>query len=181
MQVHAAVDIPQAFVASSGTITKLWQVLAGPCPVVAATAHCHDGLVRQFATLEELLGYENPERASITSLELSARSTDRKTAAQISLGARYSKSITASLSGEEGCISSLRTSLTDVLDGMRPWYSRIATVDLSDVWIVLFAFPFLLIQVLGAFSPGSTKVALPFPTAVYVTAVLVGVLVVHRY
>jgi hypothetical protein len=89
VQVHATVDIRQAFVATSGDITKLWHLLAEPCPVVAATAHCHDGLVRQFATLDALVGYENPARASITSLELSAKSADRETTAQISLGARY--------------------------------------------------------------------------------------------
>jgi hypothetical protein len=174
VQVHATVDIPQAFVATSGDITKLWHVLAEPCPVFAATAHCHDGLVRQFATLEGLVGYENPGRASITSLELSAMSADRETTAQISLGTRYSTSMTASLHGEEACISSLRTSLTDILDGMRPWYSRIATVELFYVWVPIFAFPYLLIQILGASSPSSSKMEIPFRTAVYLTAVVVG-------
>jgi hypothetical protein len=176
VQVHATVDIPQAFVATSGAITKLWQALSEPCPVIAATAHCHDGLVRQFATLEALLGYENPERASITSLEFSARSADRETTAQISLGARYSTSIRASLRGEEACILSLRTSLTDVLDGIRPWYTRIATVELFYVWFAIVGFPSLLIQILGATSPSSPKVAIPFRTVVYLTAVVVGAL-----
>lgn len=176
MQVHAAVDIPQAFVATSGDITKLWRVLAEPCPVVAATARCQDGLVRQFSTLEALVRYENPRRASITSLELSARSANHETTAEISLGRRYTTSMTASLRGEEACISSLRTSLTDVLEGMRPWYSRIATVDLFFVWFPILTVPYLLITILGLSSPRSSKVEIPFRTAVYLTAVVVGAL-----
>ncbi len=178
MQVHATVDIRQAFVATSGGITKLWHVLAESCPMVTATAHCHDGLVRQFATLEALVGYENPVRASITSLELSARSDDRETRAEVSLGSPYSASMKASLHGEEGCISSLRTSVTDVLDGMRPWYSRIATVDLSIVWGSVILAPFAVLQIfaviMSASSSPKIQIQIPFRTALYYTAVVIG-------
>lgn len=174
MQVHATVDIQQAFAATSGDITKLWHVLAKPCPVVAATAHCRDGLVRQFLTLEALVGYENPGRASILSLEISARSADSETTAQVSLGTRYSASVKASLRGEEGCISSLRTSLTDVLDGMRPWYSPIAKVDLLFVWVPIFVVSSLVLQVMSLSGSTSLKVAIPFRTAVFIATVVVG-------
>jgi predicted lysophospholipase L1 biosynthesis ABC-type transport system permease subunit len=84
--------------------------------------------------------------------------------------------MTASLRGEEACISSLRTSLTDVLDGMRPWYSWIAMVDLFLVWFPILTVPYLLLQALGLSRSSSSKVEIPFRTAVYMLAVVVGAL-----
>jgi hypothetical protein len=77
-----------------------------------------------------------------------------------------------SLRGEETCISSLRTSLTDILDGMCPWYSRIATVDLFYVWVPSFMVLTLVLQFMS--SPSTPKVAIPFRKALYLTAVFVG-------
>ena len=148
--------MPQAFVAKGDNISKLWNLLSTAVAPPSATAHCADSLVRRFETLDQLTSYENSKRATITALELSARTRDGDMSAEVSLGGRFSAPISVSLRGEEDQVSPLRTSLTDVLNGMRPWYSHISTIDLLYI-----SLPILFLAQIGASVVGAVAQGLP--------------------
>jgi hypothetical protein len=95
--------------------------------------------VRHFESCEELLHYENPLRAAIVSIELSAMSHPYERA-EVSVGQKYSSIVEFTLHGQESNISDLRRSLADVVDGMKPWYSWVATVSLFN-----FLFPLVFV------------------------------------
>ena len=174
MQVHTKVDIPQAFVATATDVSKIWKTFHDGGMKVSATANCVDGLVRHFESCELLTQYENPQRAALISLEISAMSSEPYQTGEVSLGARYSAPISVSLRGEESLVSSMRTALTDTVDGMRPWYSRIATIDLFNVWFPILA---VLILVFQAMTPSDTsRPALPLTKAVMLVAIAAGLL-----
>jgi len=140
VEVHTKLDIPHAFVATSEDVTKLWNTLEAAGMKVTATASCFDELVRHFDTCEPVIKYDNPQRAAFTAIEISARSREPFITAEISLGARYSAPISVSLRGDEDIVSSMRTTLTDVVAGMKPWYSRIATIHPLLVGMPIFGF-----------------------------------------
>jgi hypothetical protein len=174
MEAHTKFDIGHAFVATSNDVSKLWSTLQVGGLTITATAACTDGLVRHFDDSISLVEYDNPGRAAIVSLELSGRSSEPYVTAEVSLGARYSAPISISLRGEENVVSSIRTALTDIIDGMRAWYSRIATIDFFFVWFPIFWVLALLIQIM---SPSNTPVpATPLKKATLIAVIAIALI-----
>jgi hypothetical protein len=94
--------------------------------------------------------------------------------AEISLGARYSAPVSVSLRGEEAVVASMRMAFTDILDGMKPWYSRISTIDLFYVWFPIFMVLMLLFYIM---SPSNApKPAVPLTKALSILAIMVIVI-----
>lgn len=176
MDVHAKFDIPQAFVATANDVSKIWKAFDDAAMDVNATANCNDGLVRHFESCESLVQYDNPQRAAITSLEISARCREPYQTGEVSLGGRYSASISVSLRGEEAMVSAIRTTLMDTIDGMKPWYSRVSTIDLFYVWFPIFMVLSLLVSMM---TPSDTPTpAIPFAKAVVLLAQLLALIAV---
>lgn len=174
MDAHTKFDIQQAFVATSQDITKMWKTFENSGMAVTATVSCSDGLVRHFQDSELLTQYENPQRASIAALEIAGRSREPYATAEISLGAHYSAPVSVSIRGDETIVASMRTGLTDTLDGMKPWYSRISTIDLFYVWFPIFMVLMLLLQIMA---PSNTpSPAIPFRKALSLLAIAVTVI-----
>lgn len=174
MEAHTKFDIAHAFVATSSDISKLWGIFENAGLTVTATVSCTDGLVRHFDNCESLIAYDNPKRAAITSLELSAKSHDPYTTAEISLGARYTAPISISLRGEENVISSMRTNVSDTVDGMRAWYSRVSTIDFFYFWLPIFMVLSLLVQIMSP--SGTPHPPAPLKKALEVLAIVAAVL-----
>mgnify|MGYP006951097362 CR=1 FL=1 len=174
MEAHTKFDIAHAFVATSNDISKLWDIFQNYGLIVTATVSCADGLVRHFDSCESLVQYDNPARAAITSLEISARSRDPYATAEISLGARYSAPISISLRGEENAVSSMRTYVSDAVDGMRAWYSRIARIDFFYIWFPIFMVLFLLAQIMSP--SGTPHPAMPLKKALELVAISTAVI-----
>lgn len=172
MEAHTKLDIAHAFVATSNDISKLWEIFENYGLEVTATASCADGLVRQFDSCAPLIQYDNPARAAMISLEISARSSDPYITAEISLGARYSAPISISLRGEENTISSMRTYVSDTVDGMRAWYTRIARVEFFYIWFPVFMVLLLIAQVMSP--SGAPHPAMPLKKALELVAILVA-------
>lgn len=140
MEVSTQFNIQQAFVTTSEDTVKIWKTIENKGMLVKATVNCSDGLIRNFQDSEMLAQYENPPRASITSLEIAGYCHKPYATATVTLGSgRFlSSPVSVSIRGEEDLVASMRTTLTDTLDGMRPWYSRIATLDMLSVWLFIF-------------------------------------------
>ena len=128
------------------------------------------GLVRHFEDYEMLKHYDNPKRAHITALEISGHCREPYTTAEMSLGRRYSTSASVSIRGEEALVATLRMSFSSTtLYGMKPWYSRIATVDLFYVWFPIFIVLMFLIQIMV---PSNTpRPPVPFRQCVNILAI----------
>ncbi|MET1083681.1 MAG: hypothetical protein ABWY12_11630 [Burkholderiales bacterium] len=140
MQVEVEEGIKQAFVVEDHHVAKIWKTLEENGMEVRAKAYCSDGLVRRFTRSKELLHYENPQRAAIRTLEIDGYCYDgpMKTAG-ICLRQAYvfGEFVSLSLGGEEAPVTGIRTSLRDTLDGMKPWYSWIATAGITTILMVI--------------------------------------------
>jgi hypothetical protein len=131
-------DFKHAFVVQKSDIERLWKVLQDKRLTVTASIICADNTERDFDNCEELVGYENAKRAAITSLKISGKSSPSgETQAGISFNKEWpSVPISIQLSGEEGVVLPMEKKITDIVDGMRPWYSPVTEVGLfRATWV----------------------------------------------
>ena len=129
MDTRAQVSRTHAFVLREQSVRKIWRILEEHIGAVEAIARCADELVRTFGGVEELVDYENAASKRILSLELDARSNDRKISAELSFADHSWGTIALELRGDESAVSQLKGQLDDVFEGLRPWYWRFSRVD----------------------------------------------------
>lgn len=145
MEAHAKFEANQAFVIKSKDITKIWKLLEDNGMIVEASISCSDQLIRKFTNCETLAQYDNPKRMRITALEISGLSKEPYEKADISIGRSNYTPISVSIRGEESSVALMRMTLADIIDGIKPWYSRFAIIDLwYPLTIILFAGLFIL-------------------------------------
>jgi hypothetical protein len=172
VEVYTKFDVHQGFVARDHDVTKIWRTLEESGMTVKATISSSDGLVRSFQDVKALATYENSRRAAITTLELSGVRRDPYAVAEITLGGYYSAPISVSIRDEETLVARTRMSLTDIFDGMKPWYSRIATVELFWVWLAIFAVSLFLFDMMHPSHTPAPQVS--FKVALITLAVLIA-------
>ena len=156
------------FVATSQDIAKIWKTIENNGMSVNVTVSCSDGLVRTFEDCEKLIEYDNPKRAQITAIEISGRCRDPYTTTEITLGRRYSSNVSVSIRGEESLVESSRILFSDILDGMKPWYSKISSIDLWYVFFPIFMVLVLLVQIMAP--SNNPKQAIPLDKALVILA-----------
>lgn len=127
-----------AFVLDEKDIKILWELLDKTCPVYEAKIHCSDEITRTYKDIKELLDYPNPKKSEIISLELYGASENGETTADILIASPYSKKLSFTLKGEERTIAALRADIINHFDGLRPWYSKLATFDSFILWMIIF-------------------------------------------
>jgi len=148
MEAKSSLEFPHAFVATRQDINKIWDVFESNEMIPEATASCSDGIVRSFVNRDKLINYNNPKRAKIKSIEISGHRQEPYTAIIITLGRRYSYNASVSIRGEESFVESSRILFTDILDGMKPWYSGFARIDLSNIFLSIILSIFLILQIM---------------------------------
>ncbi len=115
-----------AFVARSADLRKLWELLQDRVGPVTASAQCMDKIDREFNDLEELASYDNPPSKKIFALNLSSCAEDWGKDTHVDLSHNsdlgYTIRITIKEESDKAC-SELKEKLSDILDGMKPWYS----------------------------------------------------------
>ena len=136
MEVHATGDAPHAIVVDEDVLKRIWghaEAFAGP---PSATLSCVDGVERKFASIHDLIGYENPKRSEARTIEIYARDSKSSRSVSITIGTTWGRRASVSLRGEEQDVSAARTKILDSFAGMRPWYSPMATMDLWIFWMI---------------------------------------------
>jgi hypothetical protein len=169
MEAQSSLEFPHAFVATSQDINKIWDVIESNEMVPEATVSCSDGIVRNFVDRDKLINYNNPKRAKIKSIEITGRRREPYTTIVITLGRKYSYNASVSIRGEESFVESSRILFTDILDGMKPWYSGFARIDLSNVFLSIILSIFLILQIMKSESHPSH--ATPLDKAILILAI----------
>jgi hypothetical protein len=136
LQARAELDLQHAFVLTATQVKKVWQTLKDATGEVHATASCADHLERTSTSAEDVMDYENPRARQILRLEFSARSPDFHREVYLQFG-RSLHPITLRVTGCEPFVSRVKETLADILDGMRPWYSRLALLDITRALAIL--------------------------------------------
>lgn len=132
-----------AFVFSEEDVNKIWRVLSDNVGEVEAEVSCSDDVNRTFHSPDALKAYENARRSSIVSMRIRAVPSDFSKRASMSFARRkYGPPVEFEIEGPEDAVVRSKSQLTDVIDGMRPWYSFLARLDFFLVAMILATFMF---------------------------------------
>lgn len=135
MNAHYSPDIQHAFVASPDALKKLATLLADRIGNLTIRADCADDSTRDFASIKELLAYENARPKEIRRINFSARSDDLTKRASIDLSGSKWRGISLDYNARDDVVSRLRSDTLDIIEGMRPWYSPVHRVDFVSLGI----------------------------------------------
>lgn len=175
MQVHATGEFSSAIVVDADSLQRLWNHVDAFAAPASATISCSDGIERKFDTLEKLLKYEDPARASIRTVELYGRTRNPERSITITVGRPYGARAAASIRGEEDDASTMKARIMDTFSGMCAWYSPAATMDLYIVWMVVFVTIMLVLQLMAP-SETPPRPGRSFSEAVRVLAYVVPII-----
>lgn len=145
MQTRHSNDIKQAFIFSPDDLKKLVEVIKRHIEVeehieiykISITAYCRDGIIREFETIEELTGYENPKSEEIRAIHTSfyVRESPEHVVIRFDSGSNWS-SVNIYIKGSEYLIFTLNKKIKTLISGMRPWYSPLS----GNKFLILVAF-----------------------------------------
>jgi hypothetical protein len=173
MEAHAKFDIKKAFVLKSEDIAKIWKIFEDNGMEVIATITCSDDFVRKFEKYEKIIQYENAKRSSIIKLDIEGRCNNPYTRAEISFGYLDLKPLHVSIRGDENLVLPMRIRIGDILHGIKPWYSCIATMDFLNIIFPILIFLWTLLSLM---SSGESKTAMSFDKALINSTVVISVL-----
>lgn len=146
MEAEFSIELRQAFIAQKGDLRKLGKLLTERIGKLSLNADCADGLNRKFASIEELIDYDNSKSKELIRLRMSAKSEDYKQRAEFDLSGSSWRGISIRIEASEDVVGRLKESVLDVVSEMRPMYSWLHRHD-----FVLVA---LGIQILIGLIPG---------------------------
>ena len=133
MKVHIDTKLKQAYVVSSSDIEKLWMYLEEHVGTVTASMTCSDDGTREFDDLEKLTAYDNPSTKQIVALDIKSHSADWEKYVDVQFSDKVFSSIDISIKAQDQTASEIRERISDILDGTKPWYGRLALVHRSDL------------------------------------------------
>jgi hypothetical protein len=131
-------NISTPFVIGSEDVTKLGELLTTQIGEVKCRIQCADGISREFNSVSELTEYDNPRSKEIVGLRLSARNKDWSKDATLDFSGSRWRGISIEFRGDEETVFRLKTATLDILDGTRPWYDSVQSVDFVLIELVAF-------------------------------------------
>jgi hypothetical protein len=129
-------SVKHAFVLEPEEVRKVCRLLQDRIGSTSISSQCADGITREFADISQLLGYENPRRRRIASISFRSHSDDWKKQADISFSSHSWATISANFSGLEASVMKLRDEISEMIDGLKPWYWRFARIDFFIVALI---------------------------------------------
>jgi hypothetical protein len=138
------VDLKWAFVLGEEELKKLSRLLNERIGKVEYSATCADDVSRSFASLNEVISYENAKPRQITRFRISALSDDFHKRATVEMVGSSWRGISLDLHGRDDVVDRLRAELLEILSGIRPWYGSFQRVDFVALLFV-FTPPVLLL------------------------------------
>lgn len=133
-----------AFVLSSDDISKIWKKLESFNKLVTASVSFNDSIVRNVDLLSELLSFENSKNRKILRIELQAVSSDRKNITRVCFDNDQYNTVSISSSGDDEVVSKVAHDISEIVNGLRPWYSQICRIDIGLLLTSLLTVGFLI-------------------------------------
>lgn len=137
-----------AFILSSDDISKIWKKLESFNKSVTASVSFNDSIVRNVESLSELLNFENSKSRKILRIELQAVSSDRTNITRVSFDDDQYNTVLISSSGADDVVSKVAHDISEIVNGLRPWYSRICRIDIGLLLISLLTVGFLIVTLM---------------------------------
>lgn len=156
--------LTQPYVLEPGDLERICADLSSYVDTISFELECRDRLKRQFENLEELLTFENPPKKDIKTLRLTARSNKREIWIWLKLDKDARSNILIHIEADEVATTTLSECLDERLAAMKPWYGRIAKMQLYKLYTLLTAFLGLMLGSILVFAVAFGKISFADPS-----------------
>ena len=130
------------------SFAKLLEQHIGPVKVIIK---CADSLSRELDSVSDVIQYENPRSKQIVELRISARSSDSSGNASIDFSGSKWRGVSIEFRGDEDSVSKLKMGTMEIIDGCRPWYGPIQSIDFVSISLAAVFCLFFYAMVVTAF------------------------------
>lgn len=173
MEVHFHTTRKHAFVVRQDGLQKIWKLLEDHIGAVNASAECSDDMVREFNNWEQLASYENPSTKKMLKLSIQSRSDDRNKSANVNFSDNSWGTIRIWIEAPKRVGAEVKDAISDILDGMKPWYSVLARVDIPYVIIFVFGFAYIVSNIYFLNQPTGTPKGISFERAFFLSGAVI--------
>ena len=174
-----------AVVIGAEDVRRCWKILDQHFGEVSATAHCADGLTRDFTSLDALLEYDNSISREIHTLDVKGHGDGSESAharwnmsatITISTFGSYSPTtpVEIRLACDEPDLHIIRRGLLELFGDAKVWFSVFVKIRMEFIYVGVLI---LLWMAARLMVPGETSgEGLPFPSAILGALLFMGVL-----
>ena len=145
MEASVSKERKQAFILNQSNLKKIWDLLEERIGPVSAEISCADGIHREFSNWKQFTLFDNPRQKKIISLSMNARADNWSKSVHLRFSKSSWENIELRIKGTEQVVSRLNDDINDIVDGIRPWYSKLARIDFGYVIAFLYGSIFMCI------------------------------------
>lgn len=129
MSANVRTERKYAFVLKQEQVKRIWESFQSRIGSPAIIIECSDEVRREHDNWKSFSNYENPPNKSIKRLIIKARSDDYSKRAEVEFSDSTYRVIDISIDASETVVTNLYDDISDILDGTKPWYSRLTKID----------------------------------------------------
>jgi hypothetical protein len=130
MRASCSLEIDQAFILDADVFKKLCKLLDERIGHLEIRAECADQVRREFKDAADLVKYENTKGKDILRLSISARSDNHDKSSEVKFSGKFSSGISIDINANDDVLTRLRSDISDIVSGTKPWFSVMSCVDL---------------------------------------------------
>ncbi|MEM0910037.1 MAG: hypothetical protein AAGJ37_03625 [Pseudomonadota bacterium] len=114
---------------SERDIKNVWTTLEQYFGPVSANVEFTDNIERKAESLEQLLSFENSTKRSIRRVEFTSMSENGENRSKVTFESYEHRPVRITASGIDDVITRFSDSCEEIVDGLKPWYSRFCKLD----------------------------------------------------
>ncbi|MDP5133187.1 MAG: hypothetical protein NWQ54_20085 [Paraglaciecola sp.] len=160
MEAQLRIERAHAFVITEANLKKVWISLEENVGDVSAEVSFNDSIARKVKSFDELMSFENSKSKKINRIEVYGRSDSNDNWARILFSDSKYRPIEISATGEDRAITSFGDNITEVIDGLKPWYSTISKLEFFYIIGFICWFSFALLNIMIPDTPNNEPIEL---------------------
>ncbi|CAM5225897.1 hypothetical protein [Alishewanella longhuensis] len=129
MSASVSTERKDAFVLKHEQVKRIWKVFNLEFGSPTIIIRCSDEISREYENWKSFSSYENSPNKSIKRLIIKARSKDYSKRAKVEFSDEKYRIVDIDIDGSETVVTNLYDDISDILDGTKPWYSRLTKID----------------------------------------------------
>jgi len=130
----------RTFVIEEKHIKDIWELLQSRIGPPEITILCTDDIERRYDTWKNFILFDNSKSKEIKEIAINAESKDHSKQASINFSSSISSQVYMRIKASEQVVVRLNSDIEDILDNVKPWYSKFVKIDFF--YIIMFAFAF---------------------------------------
>ena len=181
MEASVSKERKHAFILKQSDLKKMCDLFEERIGSVSIEINCADGIDRKFSNWEQLAAFDNPPKKQIEYLSLNTRSDDYKKSAYLHFSKSSWQSISFRAQGAEQMVSKLYEDINDILDGLQPWYSKLARLEFFYIIGFVFGFAYMIFMFSLPNKPTDAGKGLPIEKALLGVIIFICIFLVPPF